>query len=347
MFAPEHQPKAEFSQGDIKIRQDAEGDHLKKEEYTMPPNTYSRKPRVSPPNKFTGDGRKLRKFEIAFRRYAKYEEQTGIKEIELLPFNLEGEAAVWFDEMDESEKTDINRIFTAMKARFCPESFLQIAHEQLVATKQQAQEPISEYILKFSDLTQSLDLTEQQKITQFRSNVLGHIREDLMMFAPRTLTSAFERARVKEAAQKLNENSVEEKLEKLLKIQENQLKEKAAKSLQDAEMIKAEVIKQIKIEAPEHIHQISDASNDAIEMQKIQSYPLSNQVQAMEACRPYESNIHDETIHLLAEEIQYLREENDCLSKNMEEDFNMKSIQCRNCSRFGHGSQDCWSYALS
>ena len=113
-------------------------------------------------------------------------------------------------------------------AWFCPESLKHIIREKLVSSKQLADEPISEYISRFQKLTQTLDLSEKQKIAQFVSNVQGHIKEYLMLNVQDTLADTYQRARVKYEAQKLNAGSIESRMERLITLQEQQLEKNRA-----------------------------------------------------------------------------------------------------------------------
>ena len=136
---------------------------------------YIRKPSVSPPLRYKGDGRLLGEYEIYFRRYAEYEGQMGEDAIKLLPFSLGGEALECYNTMTNIEKTSIDTIFKKLRDRFCPPSFKLLVHEELCSEKQKEGESVNDYIVRFNKMSQILDLPQEQQKAQFISNLKGDL----------------------------------------------------------------------------------------------------------------------------------------------------------------------------
>ena len=70
-------------------------------------------------------------------------------------------------------------------------------------------------------MTQVIDLSEDQNITQFITNLTKTLRKHVIVSNPKTLAQAYEIARVKFAAQRHNNGSLEEQMKKMIQLQEN------------------------------------------------------------------------------------------------------------------------------
>ena len=193
------------------------------------PAAWKKRPKVRPPAEFSGEGETLPEFENCFRRYVKWENLDDEDAIQLIHFCMAGEARNYLDTLEEKDLNDTNSVFKKLKERFCPSSFKLLIHEKLCSEKMKESETINEYISRFTRMAQMLDLSEPQKIAQFTSNLRGPLKEHVIISNPENLNQAFERARLKASAQKHHLDNLEEKMQKLITLQEKIVKDQENK----------------------------------------------------------------------------------------------------------------------
>ena len=189
-----------------------------------------KRPRVDPPDKFEGDGEKLDEFEYKYRRYCEYTNEKGRDAVELLNFRLKGDATIWYRSLTDEDKTDLDTVFKKMRERYCSSAFRMIMGEKLRNAKMRDDEHIDEYVSRFTRLGQIVGLGEKELIPQFISNVIPSLKKSLMIYDPQTLSEAFERARVKGAAQEMHADSRDKKMNdklnemmEMLKLKKNEV----------------------------------------------------------------------------------------------------------------------------
>ena len=227
---------------------------------------YKNKLKVSKPAKFRGDGEMLPEFEKNFHHYIEWEGVAETDAVILIRFLLEEEAKDFYDAMSQEDKMDVKTIFLKLRERFCPRSFKLIVHEKLCSDKQRDNETIDEFISRFNRMTQVIDLSEDQKIAQFITNLTNTLREHVIVSNPKTLAQAYEMARVKFAAQRHNNGSLEEQMKKMIQLQEKYLKKDTDGKFEKESTVaflKSE-IEELKRSIPSQINQILDQPNDSL-----------------------------------------------------------------------------------
>ena len=183
-----------------------------------------RKPKVEPPKKFKGNGEQLPEFKLLYDQFIDWEGIIGEEAAKLLAFRLEGEAWDCYQGMSDDDKKDKDKIFENLEKRFCSSTFKMLVTEKLRSEKQGPTESIDQYISRFSKVTRILDLTPEQKISEFITNLDGDLKEHFLVNYPIDLADAFQKARVKAAAQNHNQNTVKSQVNEMLNLQKEQMK---------------------------------------------------------------------------------------------------------------------------
>jgi hypothetical protein len=188
---------------------------------------HGRRPKVRPPESFSGKGEELPEFEKQLRRYAAYNEVDERAAAEMIPFYIKEEAMDFYNSIPKKDTRNMDEVFRLMRERFCPASFKLIQHEKFLATKQKEDEDIENYIARFNKYIRILELPESHAIAQFTNSLIGPLKEDVMILNPETLPKAFERARIKAAAMQHSQNPLHAQIARIIALQEAQLDKNA------------------------------------------------------------------------------------------------------------------------
>ena len=93
-------------------------------------------------------------------------------------------------------------IFKKMKERFCPLQKIQTTHQEIMQMKMGPNEDIEDYIKRFEDKSELLDLPDLQKTHTFIRGLRADIREWLTLQQPTEPLAAYDAARLMYSAKK-------------------------------------------------------------------------------------------------------------------------------------------------
>ena len=101
--------------------------------------------------------------------------------VDMVPVYLIGDALEFCNSIAEERMDNLDDVFEKLRGRFCLESFKLIVSEKLYSEKQGEDEPIDEFISRFTKEAKIVQMEGDQLLAQFMSNLKSTLNEDILL----------------------------------------------------------------------------------------------------------------------------------------------------------------------
>jgi hypothetical protein len=150
--------------------------------------------RIQPPKPFEGNAKDLKRFERAFRTYAQLSMADDETIRTALGSYLEGQAARWYEQVTDKADNSLDQLFQKMRDQFCPIQKVHSLRRELWSMKMTPGEDIEEYIKRFEDQCEVLELDNLNKTEAFMKGCRSDIRRHLNIHQPPEIMAAYNQA---------------------------------------------------------------------------------------------------------------------------------------------------------
>ena len=138
----------------------------------------------------------------------------------MLPLLLKGPALTVLRSLNRAQQESPDEILNALVRRFEPDSLKQSKKVQLYALKMKKEESLEDFIEKLLSKAREIQLSDEDVLSIFLTNVATPIRKSIIMKQPKTLSQALNMARLKystiEACKGSEDSTIDDKLDKIL-----------------------------------------------------------------------------------------------------------------------------------